>query len=146
MTRRLASGARTDLSGPFIAGATTLVCLALFARLPSAAAADPKPEPGLAVTFATDSGKFSDRAIAPNVWLHVESGKPPTPFVPGGRFTATWEGAIHAELRGSFHFQADLNGALQLEINGRIALEAANTGGASLLSKPVQLNKGPNVF
>jgi mono/diheme cytochrome c family protein len=122
-----------------------LALLVLFAEFASFAA-DAEPQAGLVVTFVTREGNRSDRAIAPNVWLHVEAGKPPTPFMPGGQFTATWEGAVSAELRGNFSFQAELNGALKLEINGVAALETTQTGGASSLSKPIQLNKGPNTF
>lgn len=103
-------------------------------------------EAGLAVRFAAEGAKLSDTMVAPNVWLFVEAGKSPTPFLPGGRFTAVWEGAISAELRGNYSFQADLNGGLKVEINGAVALEAAGTGGATPLSKPIQLNKGANAF
>jgi cbb3-type cytochrome oxidase cytochrome c subunit len=109
-------------------------------------AADANTDPGLRITFVSDVTKASDITTAPNVWLYVESGAPPTPFLPGGRFTATWEGAIRAELRGSYLFQAELNGKLTVEINGKVALEAAGEGGASPLSKAVPLNKGTNAF
>jgi mono/diheme cytochrome c family protein len=102
------------------------------------------PVPGLALTLTV--GDQKDVSTAPNVSLHVEAGKPPAPFLPGGKFTATWEGAIHADLRGSYSFQAELNGGLKLEINGALALEFVGAGSASPLSKPVQLNKGPNAF
>ena len=49
-------------------------------------------------------------------------------------------------MRGSYSFQADLGGTLKVEINGAVALEAARSGGASPLSMPVRLNKGPNGF
>jgi mono/diheme cytochrome c family protein len=149
MRRFVAAEARTHCFADTLATsrgfALLALTLALLARFPSRAA-EAKSEPGLAVTFVTKDGKVSDRAIAANVWLHVESGKAPTPFMPGGRFTAIWEGAVSAELRGNFSFQAELNGAFKLEINGVAALETTNTGGASPLSKSIQLNKGPNAF
>lgn len=120
------------------------LCLAGLNLPESALSADAKPAPGLAVTYKV--GEQIHLATAQNVWLHVESGKPATPFLPGGKFTTTWEGAINADLRGNFVFQADLNGALKVEINGAVVLEATGKGETSPLSKAIQLNKGPNAF
>jgi len=107
-------------------------------------AADGKPAAGLAVTIA--AGGEKEMSVAQSVSLHVEAGKAASPFVAGGAFTATWEGFINADLRGNFSFQADLSGALKVEINGATVLEATGTGGSSPLSRPIQLNKGPNAF
>ena len=107
-----------------------------------------KPEPGLALTFQTLAGQspLADTAVTPNVALFVEFGASPTPFLPAGKFSAVWEGTITADLRGSFFFQAELNGNLRLEINGAVALETSSAGGASPLSNAVQLKKGPNAL
>ena len=107
-----------------------------------------KPEPGLALTFQTLAGQspLADTAVTPNVALFVEFGASPTPFLPAGKFSAVWEGTITADLRGSFFFQAELNGNLRLEINGAVALETSSLGGASPLSNAVQLKKGPNAL
>ena len=105
-------------------------------------AADSAP-PGLAVTFT--AGGASDTMIAPDVALFVGAGQPPTPFLAGGKFTAVWQGALSAELRGNFFFQAELNGALTVEINGALALDFSGSG-ASPLSKAVRLNKGANAL
>jgi len=119
-----------------------------FALLTSAApdgnAAEAKPEAGLIMTIT--SGTEQETSVAQNVALHVEAGKSATPFTPGGTFTAVWAGFLNADLRGNFSFQADLNGALKVEINGAVVLDASGTGGASPLTKPIQLNKGPNAF
>jgi mono/diheme cytochrome c family protein len=116
----------------------------LFALAPRAAGADAKRAPGLVVTFT--SGERRDSTLASEVALYVEAGKPPTPFLPGGKFTATWEGAIHADLRGNYQFQAEVSGALKVEINGAVVLDATSTGDATPLTKPIQLNKGANAF
>ena len=108
---------------------SAFLCLAGFNLPESALSADTKPAPGLVVTYKV--GEQTHLTTAPNVWLHVESGKPATPFLPGGKLTTTWEGAINADLRGNFIFQADLNGALKVEINGTMVLEATGSGGAS---------------
>ena len=107
-------------------------------------AADGKPRTGLAVHYSV-AGQ-SDHATAPNVALYVASGQPVTPFLAPGRFAAVWEGALNADLRSDYAFQATLNGSFKLEINGAIALETSGTGGSSPVSKPVTLNKGSNAF
>src|SRR6185436_16993228 len=105
----------------------------------------PKDKAGLAVTFTTADGKASDTDIVPNAWLYVEAGRPPSPFLPSGKFTSVYEGTVSAELRGDYFFQADLGGSLRLEINGSPALEGTGENGAtSAMSKSVQLNKGAN--
>ena len=107
-------------------------------------AAETKPIPGLAVTFSAAGQK--DFSTTPGVALHVEPGEPPTPFLSGGPFAAVWEGSINAELRATYSFQADLNGALKVEINGAVILDVSGAGGSSPFSKLVLLNKGVNAF
>jgi len=78
-------------------------------------------EPGLAATFTTaDTSQpiTSDVAVLPNIQLYVPAGQPPTPFLPGGQFSADWIGFISSEIRDNYTFQAELNGDLKLEING----------------------------
>jgi mono/diheme cytochrome c family protein len=105
-----------------------------------------KAGPGLALTVtALDAAALAtDSTIAPNVWLYVEAGKSPTPFLPAGRFSAIWEGFLNAELRSDLVFQAELSGGFKLEINGQVTFETSRSGGASAVSASVRLNKGPN--
>jgi mono/diheme cytochrome c family protein len=107
-----------------------------------------KLEPGLALTFTALETRSNSSAlvVVPNVCLFVESGKSPTPFLPSGRFSATWEGALQADLRGDFAFEAELNGQFKLELNGATVLETSSRGGVSPLSKFVSLNKGANIL
>ena len=98
--------------------------------------------PGLIVTFKSSDGKITDTIVLPNFAIYVETGKPPTPFIREGKFTAAWEGNIVADLRSEFMFAAELNGTLKFEINGSPVLEGS--GPKIPLSKPIQLNKGPN--
>jgi len=127
------------LGGGLLAG----VWLVLAA--PTVRAAE-KAGPGLTLTVtALDSAApAADSTTAPNIWLYVEAGKSPTPFLPASRFSAVWEGFLNAELRSDLVFQAELSGGFKLEINGRLAFEASRSGGASAFSAPVRLNKGPN--
>ena len=101
---------------------------------------------GLAVTVTV--GEKSDVFVLPDVALYVAAGQSVTPFVPPGKFTAVWEGNVSAELRGSFLFQAELNGTLKLELNGQPVLEAIGSEGGSKtpMSKAVSLSKGPNAM
>ncbi len=121
------------------------ICLAL-GLVASAPAQPVKYDPGLLVTYRDASAHVADTDTVPNVRLHVAPGEAPTPFLPGGQFSATWEGAISADLRGTFFFQAELNGTFKLEINGAPVIETTGTGGASPLSNAVRLNKGTNAF
>lgn len=110
-------------------------------------AAEEKRELGLQVTFRSgDQSKETDVTTAPTIAFYVEAGKPATPFVQGGKFSAVWEGFVSADLRSDFFFQAEVNGSLKLEINGTVVMEAAASGGASPLSKPIQLKKGANAI
>src|SRR3954469_10645413 len=68
-------------------------------------------ETGLILTFKSASSPNSvDLTIGPNISLFVEAGQPASPFIAAGKFTATWEGSVSAELRSDFSFQAELNG------------------------------------
>ena len=85
-------------------------------------------EPSTGLVRTLTAGGVTDVSVTPNVWLFVPAGQPATPFVPAGPFTARWEGAISADLRGDFTFQALSQGALKVSINGATALEAKDTG------------------
>lgn len=99
---------------------------------------------GFAVRFTAADGRTSDTMVLPNLWLYVEAGKPAAPFIPAGRFTATFEGLIIGELRANYIFKAEeLSGSLKLEINNTVVLDSS---GPAALSAPIQINKGPNVI
>lgn len=108
----------------------------------------PQTEPGLAMTWAGADGKAQpvDVVVVPNVWLYVPSGKSPSPFLPAGKFTATWSGQLSVELRSDYAFQAELNGELKLEINGVTVLEVTSDGNKTDASKTIRLNKGTNAL
>lgn len=101
-----------------------------------------KPEPGLVVTHTV--GDASHLAVAPGVSLHVAAGQPVSPFLPPGKFTATWEGFVNVDLRGDYAFAAELGGTVKVEANGAVVFEA--DAQKSEPSKPVRLNKGANAF
>ena len=103
-------------------------------------------EPSMGLVRTLTAGGVTDVSVTPNVWLFVPAGQPATPFVPAGPFTARWEGAISADLRGDFTFQALSQGALKVSVNGATALEAKDTGPTLAIGQSVRLNKGSNSF
>lgn len=99
---------------------------------------------GLAVRFSSADGKVSDVLVQPNLWLYVEAGKPATPFLPAGKFSAVFEGILLGDLRADYYFKAEeLGGSLKLELNGKVVLETSQPGA---LSDKVQVNKGANAL
>jgi mono/diheme cytochrome c family protein len=110
---------------------------------PSFGQTSSNPDQGLSLTYSAE--KASDVVTAPNVWLYVQNGKSPTPFLPGGKFNATWDGSLTVDKRANYAFQAELNGALKLELNGQVVLDVT-TNGVTEISQPVQLKKGANVL
>src|SRR5438552_3380754 len=111
-----------------------------------ATAAEQNPDAGLILSVKSATGGATDLSVAQGISLFVPAGRAASPFVSAGRFEATWEGAVSAELRSEFFFQAELNGQLKLQINGTTAYEASADGGVAPLSKPIQLNKGANAL
>ena len=104
-----------------------------------------KTEPGLAVTYTV--GTASDTVAAPNVWLYVPTGQPPTPFLGTGKFTAVCNGFITADLRGDFLFRVEANGAVKVELGTNTIIEFTGDGKkASDPTKPVRLGKGNNAL
>ena len=107
---------------------------------------DPEPPTGLRVTYR--AGGVVDTMATPHVALYVPAGRSATPFLPPGRFVATWEGVVKIDLRGDYSFQASGRGSLKLEVNNTVLLDLP---GLSALGKPattksVRLNKGPNAI
>ncbi|MEY3277017.1 MAG: hypothetical protein RL153_2285, partial [Verrucomicrobiota bacterium] len=99
---------------------------------------------GLAVTFASNGA--SDTTSWPGVHLHVASGQPPSPFVPPGAFTATWNGYVNSELRSEYTFHVEGSGEVVVEVNGASVASGAAAAGKPLSSGPVKLNKGANAL
>ncbi|HET6407161.1 MAG TPA: c-type cytochrome [Chthoniobacteraceae bacterium] len=101
-----------------------------------------KNEPGLILTLT--SGGMSDTRGARLVSLYAPAGKPVSPFLPAGPFTARWEGEILSSLRAEYTFSAEVKGTFKLTLNGQLILEGAGDSTAQSVNKAVQLNKGGN--
>ena len=101
-----------------------------------------KNAPGLILTL-TAGGKTDTRA-ARLVSLYAPAGKPVSPFLPAGAFTARWEGEIVSSLRAEYTFAAEIKGTFKLTINGQLILEGAGDSTAQSVNKTIQLSKGGN--
>ena len=111
---------------------------------PAVLALAQEPPTGLRVTFT--SGGDTDTRVTPHIALFVPEGQPATPFLPPGKFTATWEGTVKIDLRGDYSFQATGRGGLKLEVNNAVLLDLPGLGGFAkpVTTKTVRLNKGAN--
>ena len=106
-------------------------------------AQDAEPQPGLALTWQVGDARAV--TVTPNLWLYVPEGQPPSPHVPGGRFTATYEGFVNIDLRGDYSFHATGKGGVKLEVNNAVLLDLKGIGGvAEAKTQSVRLNKGGN--
>lgn len=128
---------------------TVFLTLASFAagqessiKAPPLESAAPNPVPGLTLTL-TAGGK-TDARSARLIALYVPAGQPLSPFVPGGAFTARWEGEINSPLRAEYTFAADIKGSFNLAINGTPVLEGAGDVTSQSVNKAFQLKKGAN--
>ena len=121
------------------------IAIFLAALVVSVCGQDAESQPGLVLTWQV--GEAQAKTITPNIWLYVPEGKPPSPFVPSGRFTATFEGFVNIDLRGDYSFHATGKGGVKLEVNNAVLLDLKGIGGvARAKTKAVRLNKGANAI
>lgn len=133
-------------------GSRALLSLVLLA-LPALAAppeAPPLPqsaerlEQGLTLKFETIDGKAGDTRQARLPALYMPQGAAPTPFLPAGRFRATWTGDLNLRLRERMAFLAEGRGKLTVKIKDKVVLEV---DGEDLSTEPgevARLDKGKN--
>jgi len=119
--------------------------IAIFIATAALAIAQEAPE-GLRLTFA--AGGAVDSRVAGRIALFVPEGQSATPFLPPGKFTATWEGSVKIDLRGDYSFQATGRGGVKLEVNNAVLLDLPGLGGLGkpATTKTVRLNKGANAI
>lgn len=101
-----------------------------------------RPLSGALVTF--ESGGAKDARHARLVALYVPEGQPPSPFLPPGPFTATWEGTLAVDIGTDCVFTAEGRGSVRLSINGADVLEARGPDLAAAEGKGAFLKKGKN--
>ena len=122
-----------------------LVAICLAASVVLIRAQGAEPQPGLALTWQV--GEAQAKSVVPNLWVYVPEGQSPSPFVPAGRFTATFEGFVNIDLRGDYSFHAIGKGGVRLEVNNSVLLDLKGIGGvAQAKTESVRLNKGANAL
>jgi mono/diheme cytochrome c family protein len=107
-------------------------------KVPLLAAAKPEKKQGLSVTFV--AGGKTDTRAARLVALYVPAGQSPTPFLPVGPFTATWEAEIVSDLRAEYTFSVETSGVVRATLNGAPLLDSR----LRIAPQPTQLQKGAN--
>ncbi len=119
------------------------------AFLAASALAQPvKTEPGLLLTYENANARGEEDTVsAPNVWLYVPAGQPPSPFLGANDFAATWTGFITADLRGDYHFKVEVRGVVKVELGTNSIIEFTGDGEkATDPAKPIRLGKGNNAL
>ncbi len=105
------------------------------------ASARPGGQPGLLLELAAE-GAPTHAAVAPGVKLHVPSGTAASPFLPPGRFTATWQGTLWPAMRGTHVLAADVSGELRVSLDDKVVL--SSSGGRQVQSRPLVLDRRSN--
>ena len=142
--RSFLAALRTRLVGVALVGAMAPVAL------PAPPAAPPLPrepervEQGLALKFETPDGKLSDTRQARMPALYVSHGAAPTPFLPPGRFRATWTGDLNLRLRERMAFVAAGRGKVTIAVKDKVVFEAEGEDLAAKAGEVVRLDKGKN--
>jgi len=131
-----------------IAAAFTAALVAVLLKQAPGAAPAAKSPPGLSVRFESlaGGGGAADTRHQRMCSLYVPENAAPTPFIPPGRFRATFEGNIELRLRDEYAFSADGRGTFKLVVNGQTVLETSGEDLSKTAGKPVRLNKGKNAI
>src|SRR5687768_8952497 len=97
--------------------------------------------PGL--TLQLEAGGLRDLRDVRLAALYVPEGTSPSPFLPPGPFTATWEGFISVDLATDCEFSAAGNGAITVTVADKPALQAKGDF-STVEGKAIRLRKGRN--
>ncbi|MCH8333406.1 c-type cytochrome, partial [Candidatus Sumerlaeota bacterium] len=78
--------------------------------------------------------------------LYVAEGQPPSPFLPAGPLSSTWEGVIRSDINTSATFSLEGSGSVSLEIDGREVLSESGEVLGEAVSARVRLRSGDTPF
>lgn len=110
---------------------------------------DSEDLPGLKLQFQSlqpgQEGQ-TDARLARMVMLYVPAGETASPFLPVGKFKATWSGKIEIDLGSETTFSAVGSGKLDLKVNGNRILQAKGPVLDGVTSQPITLNQGANTL
>jgi hypothetical protein len=97
---------------------------------------------GLSLEFEHVESRARDARRSRTLALAVPSGTPPTPFLPPGRFRATWRGAMLISERDRVRFEIEGEGTVQWTIDERPIVSGALDGRGALVSPRIVLGRG----
>lgn len=98
-------------------------------------------QPGFRLTLA--NGDATDVTSARLVALYVPAGTRPSPFVPAGTFTATWQGDLTFELPEELTFSAEGRGKLVVKLKEQVLLDLSGDDFAKSPGKKVEVPGEP---
>lgn len=106
----------------------------------------PTPAQGLSLTVESvgSAGSKPDTRSARLPALYVPEGTPPTPFLPAGKFKATWSGDLNLRLRERMSFHAEGRGKLRISVKDKVVFEAEGDDFSHKAGEVVRLDKGAN--
>ena len=98
----------------------------------------------MALTFESPDGKLSDVRQVRMLALYVPQGTAPTPFLPPGKFRATWSGDLNLRLRERLAFVAEGRGKISVRIKDKVVFEAEGEDLSTKAGEVVRIDKGKN--
>jgi mono/diheme cytochrome c family protein len=134
---------RGVISVPWLQRRRTALTAALLAALSGLSTAV-LAEDSAGLSRIIRSGEASDPVTTDSIGLFVPAGQPASPFVPAGKFTATWSGSVAIDLRADYTFHGVFSGHLKVTVNDAVALDADGKGESVVDGQKQRLNKGPN--
>jgi cytochrome c553 len=143
------SGWPSDAPSGTAVAALLLVSFTLALGASTTAHADEKSSPGLTLRIEPLGGSgagAADVRDARLVALYVPAGSAPSPFLPAGRFRATWTGSLNLKIRERYGFAAEGRGKLSVSIDDKMVLETSGDDLSKKAGESVRLKKGANTL
>ncbi len=107
-------------------------------------AAEAAAAQGLALTLEPLTAGAADTRVARLAALYVPEGGAASPFLPPGRFKATWRGSLNLRLRERLAFTAEGRGKVTVSIRDKVVFETEGDDLSQKVGEVVRINKGAN--